>query len=185
MEDKRSKKIVVVSHCILNQNAKVEGLSRFPGVITPIVDFLVKSGAGIIQMPCPETTYLGIRRWQHVKEQYDTPAFREHCRKLASSVVDQLEDYQESGYKIMAVLGMNGSPSCGVDRTPRNPTWGGMIPEKLPKQEQVPEKGVYMETLEAEMKRQKLDIPIIGVPEYPEVGVLEEAVSKLRKLLSD
>nr|WP_309493349.1 CD3072 family TudS-related putative desulfidase [Candidatus Hecatella orcuttiae] len=183
VEDKRSKKIVVATHCILNQNAKIQGIAKFPGVITPVVDFLVKSGLGILQMPCPETTYLGIRRWQYVKEQYDTPAFREHCKKLADFILNQIEDYQKSGYKIVAILGADGSPSCGVNKTPRNPTWSGLIPEKLPSQKQVAEKGVYMEVLEDEMKKKNLNIPLIGIPETPEVGSMEDALSRLKKLL--
>jgi predicted secreted protein len=59
---KRDKNIVVVCHCILNCNSKVEGLSEYRGA----VDFtkkLVDSGIGIIQLPCPEMILYGIKRW--------------------------------------------------------------------------------------------------------------------------
>lgn len=181
MQDQRSKALVVVVHCILNQNAKVYGIARYPGVIRPVVELLVKEGFGIIQMPCPETTYLGLRRWQYVKEQYDTPAFREHCSKLVKSIVDQIEDYRENGYKVVAVLGADGSPSCGVNRTPRNPTWGGLIPDRLPNQKQVSEMGVYMEALAEELKKRQLQIPFLGVPEYPEAGDLETALAQIEE----
>lgn len=183
LQDKRSKAIVVVTHCILNQNSKVEGIAKFPGTITPVVDFLVREGLGILQMPCPETTHAGIRRWQAVKEQYDTPAFREHCRKLARSIANQIQDYCSSGYRVVAILGADGSPSCGVNRTPRSPTWGGLIPDRLPNQEQVSESGVYVEILKRELEKRGLRIPFIGVPESPEIGDLAEAVAQLRRAL--
>ena len=184
IEDQRSKKIIVVSHCILNQNARIYGIAKFPGMVTPIVEFLVKSGLGIIQMPCPETTYIGIRRWQYVKEQYDTPAFREHCRKIATSILNQIEDYSNSGYEIIAILGVDGSPSCGVNKTSRNPTWGGLIPKKLPRSEHTSERGVYMEVLEEEMKKRSLNVPFIGVPENHEMDSLKHTISQLKQLLT-
>jgi len=184
VKDQRSRKIVVVAHCILNQNAKVYGIAKFPGVITPVVELMVNNGLGIIQMPCPETTYCGIRRCYAVKEQYDNPTFREHCKRLANTILNQIEDYNKSGYKIIAVLGADGSPTCGVNKTLR---WGGIIPYKLPEtpniQKLVHEKGVYIELLSEEMKKRKLDIPFIGIPEAPKIGSLNDAIIQLKKSL--
>lgn len=183
MDDNRSKAIVVVTHCILNQNSKVEGIAKFPGAITPVVDFLMREGLGILQMPCPEVTYAGIRRWQAVKEQYDIAGFREHCRNLAQSIANQIQDYYNSGYTIVAILGADGSPSCGVNKTPRNSTWGGLIPERLPNQKLVSESGIYIEILKRELEERRLGIPFVGVPESAEVGDLEEAVAELKRAL--
>ena len=60
--DKRSKEIILVAHCILNQNAKLDECAFYPGVIREITQLLVDSGMGIIQMPCPELMFLGLDR---------------------------------------------------------------------------------------------------------------------------
>lgn len=70
---KRNKKIALVSHCILNANSKVEGLSEYGGMLKDVMNYLMDEGYGIIQMPCPEMAIYGIKRWGHVKEQFDTP----------------------------------------------------------------------------------------------------------------
>ena len=54
----RSKRIVFVSHCILNQNTVVEPLARSRGAYGDIVRLLVDKGIGIHQMPCPEFRHL-------------------------------------------------------------------------------------------------------------------------------
>ena len=83
--DSRGGKVIFVSHCILNQNAKVRGIAVFPGAVRPVVDLLLDHGIGIYQMPCPEMTYLGALRWGQVRDQYDSPMFRRHCRALAKA----------------------------------------------------------------------------------------------------
>lgn len=60
--DSRSKKIVLVAHCILNQNSISDGTADYPGSISEIVEFLFRSNVGIIQMPCPEMLCLGLNR---------------------------------------------------------------------------------------------------------------------------
>ena len=71
-EDKRSKKIVFVSSCLLNTNNKVQGLARYGGMCKEVFDELNKYDLGINQMPCPETLYLGIQRWWATKNLYDS-----------------------------------------------------------------------------------------------------------------
>ena len=54
VSDNRSKKIIFLCHCCLNQNAKVRGIASYPGAITPLISMLLEEGIGMIQMPCPE-----------------------------------------------------------------------------------------------------------------------------------
>jgi predicted secreted protein len=60
--DKRSKKIILVSHCILNQNTKLDECTHFPGPVWDVVKLLADRGYGIIQIPCPELLLLGLDR---------------------------------------------------------------------------------------------------------------------------
>ena len=110
VNDKRAQKVAFVAHCILNQNAKVNGFAFFPDLIFEMLEILHKHHFGLVQFPCPETSYAGTRRWWYVREQYDTPAFRKHCQRILVSVLDQLEAYDQAGYK-MVIVGLDGSPS--------------------------------------------------------------------------
>lgn len=112
---KRSKKIVVISHCILNVNSKVQGLALYPGAVVPLITGYIQKGYGIIQLPCPEMTFIGIQRWGMSQNQYDCANYRRHCRELVTPYVEQIENYQENGYVIEMIIGVDGSPSCGIN----------------------------------------------------------------------
>ena len=113
-QDKRSRKIVVLAHCILNQNARVSGLARYPAIIEEIVELLQKCNVGLLQMPCPELVYAGARRPGKTRDEYDTPGYRRHCRRIALTIVNQLEELGKNEVRVLAVLGVKGSPSCDV-----------------------------------------------------------------------
>jgi len=136
-QDKRGRKIVVVAHCILNQNSRVQGIAYYPGMINEIVDVIRKHEVGIIQMPCPELTYAGLLRPSQTREQYDTPAYRRHCRQIASSTADQIQEYGRNGFKVLAILGVEGSPTCGIEA----------------------DLGILMEELQSQLKKRKVEAP--------------------------
>lgn len=56
---KREKKIVLIAHCILNVNAKVEGIATSKAGVTELITELMKQGYGIIQLPCVEQDMCG------------------------------------------------------------------------------------------------------------------------------
>jgi len=151
IQDKRSRKIVVVAHCILNQNSRVLGIAYYPGMINEIVDVLKKCEVGVIQMLCPELTYAGLLRRSQTKEQYDTPAFRRHCRQIAFGLADQVQEYSKNGFKVLAILGVDGSPTCGVDETSIQETKFTKAP------------GILIEELQSELKGRKVVVPMKGV----------------------
>ncbi len=187
VSDQRSHQVIFLSHCCLNQNAKVRGIASYPGAITPLVELLLKTGVGIYQMPCPEMAYLGNMRWGQVKDQYNNPMFRRHCQKIAETIVDQVENYLQCGYRILGFVMMDGSPVCGLNRIPqpKNPEqlWGGMT-WYVPESEYREGKGNYCEILLAELDRRGLkDIPFVASPEFDEVGELDCALEDIRKLV--
>jgi predicted secreted protein len=185
---KRGRKIAVLAHCILNQNAKVEDIALFPAVIPDVLNLLVERGYGIIQMACPETLHLGLGRWECIKDQYETPSFRHLCELIAGEVLDQLEDYERNGYKIGPIIGIDGSPSCGVSKSCRsdengtNPKWCGSV-KSPPSWIITDESGVLFDVIKEEAERRGKNYNYIGVPEVPEVGSFEDAMKKLDKLL--
>jgi predicted secreted protein len=121
--DARSRKIAVVCHCLLNANSKVEGLAQYSG-IHPLIARLAEHDIGVIQMPCAEMTALGMRRWGQTREQYENIAFIQHCRELSRDTLAQVQEYQRCGYEIVGVVGVDGSPTCGVTHAATG-DWGG------------------------------------------------------------
>ncbi|WP_462412624.1 CD3072 family TudS-related putative desulfidase [Neobacillus sp. Marseille-QA0830] len=108
----RSKKILIVSHCILNQNTVIAEEARAEGAILSAVEWAMKQGYGFLQLPCPEFTFLGLNRPSMTYEQYNTANYRKHCREILKPVLFQAEDYQKNGYEIDGILGIQSSPSC-------------------------------------------------------------------------
>ena len=168
---KRNKKIVLVAHCILNCNSKVEGLSLFEGVQKDVLKYLIEKDYGIIQLPCPEIDMYGIKRWGHVKEQFDTPYYRENCRRIFRNIKSQIIDYIKNGYEIKAIIGIEGSPSCGVNYTCSSKYWGGEVGEefniinKLKTVKMVEGMGVFFEEIRRELNDIGLDIKFVGIDE--------------------
>jgi predicted secreted protein len=187
VKDQRSGKVIFLSHCCLNQNAKVRGIAQYPGAIRPLVELLLENGIGMFQMTCPEMAYMGNMRWGMVHDQYNNPMFRRHCQQLAIQVVDQAQNYVQCGYKVIGFVMMDGSPVCGLNRTPRpkdpDSMWGGMtwyVPESI----YAPGQGNYCELVQAELKNRGLgDIPFVASPEFEEVGDLENSLENIRMLL--
>src|SRR2546423_12616734 len=123
-EQKAPRKVALVANCLLNQNAKVCQGAHYPGLVSPIVEVLRKRGYVLQQLPCPELAFAGVRRWWAVYEQYDTPAYRTHCRRLAQAIAPLIEGYLRRGDEVI-LIGLDGSPSSGVRFTSSKPDWGG------------------------------------------------------------
>jgi len=156
-KDKRSGKIALIAHCIINQNSRALGLAERSSITAEIVDFLVCNEIGIIQMPCPELGYAGILRPPQTRDQYNNATFRKHCRKIVEEIVSQVQEYEKCGIKLKFIMGVNGSPSCGVNEI----------------------SGIFMDEL-----RFKLDKRAILVPFY-EVNFerIKEDIIALEKLI--
>jgi len=123
VSDARGRRIVLVSHCLLNANSQVEGLATWPA-IHPVVLALGASGVGIMQLPCPELLGCGMRRWGQTREQLDFPGFRALCDRLADDALASVVEFQRCGYEVLACVGIDGSPSCGVNHSASG-AWGG------------------------------------------------------------
>jgi len=150
-QDARSRKVVFVAHCILNQNSRIRRCAYTPSAIPKVPDELIGRGIGIVQMACPELGALGLGRGGPVEiyDQLSTPIGRRYLRTLAADIVYQVKQYQKQGFRVLGVLGLDGSPSCGVDLT-----WYG---------DEHAGRGAYMEELIAALKEAGLEIPVLGI----------------------
>ena len=178
MSDNRSLRIAFFAHCLLNQNAKVAGLATHPGIFTPLIPLLVETGTGVIQLPCPEFVHLGPSRpvGTDTIEQYDTPEYRSTCFEIARRVVTDALSYEQAGYKVLCIVGVEGSPSCGVSCVPH------LVEHNCSRLETG--MGIFIREIHGLLKTASLNIPLLGIPELPESGDLPSSLFELRRLLS-
>ncbi|MFQ6054201.1 MAG: hypothetical protein ACE5OO_08260, partial [Candidatus Bathyarchaeia archaeon] len=115
MTDARSNRVVAVSHCILNVHSLEDGLAEYPGLEEEIVRSLIEKGVGIVQLRCPETRLHGIQRLPMPKDTYDKPEIRASYAAQARDEALQLREFVRNGAEIVAVIGAEASPSCGVN----------------------------------------------------------------------
>ncbi|MDI6691147.1 MAG: 2-thiouracil desulfurase family protein [Candidatus Bathyarchaeota archaeon] len=153
--DKRSGKIALVAHCLLNQNSRAIGLAKRSSIINEIIEFLVSKEIGIIQMPCPELAYAGVLRKPKTREQYDNAKFRGYCRKIAEEIANQIREYVDCEVKLEIVLGVDGSPSCSVKEI----------------------SGIFMEELRFKLNKRGISAPFYGI----RLERLKSDIAKLEK----
>lgn len=143
-------KVLVLSHCLLNKGTRwwQEGKppERNIGLAREIIEYALRHNIGLVQMPCPEFTFLGNPRPSRTKDEYEAlEGFREHCEKLARAVAEQVRSLitmsRNPSIQIVAIVGVKRSPSCAVrsaiSKRPETPNQCG--------------KGIFIEALEKEV----------------------------------
>lgn len=151
IQDNRSKYFVFVPFCLLAQAYQAQGIVKYEwkSSIKPFVNLLIDNNINIIQMPCAESSFNNnlIRKPMGLSK-YNNEEFNNHCEKLAEYTANQIKNVIASGYKVIAVLGIEQSPSCCVNYIYTN--HGNEC-----------RKGLFMEKLSN--KIEDLNIPIIGI----------------------
>jgi len=192
LKDARQRDVVFLSHCILNENTRYLGGAFCPGAMTDVVSKWMNKGAGIVQMPCPEQLVWGgvDKTWMWlayasqgtVRQILSTallPAFllytRLRYKRIARDVCKRMKDYRKSGYEIVGVVGIDGSPTCGVRKSLSmrrstaffaKKTWTTTreaFNEGLYRECAVEGEGMYFRELHRQMKAAKLKIPVEAV----------------------
>ena len=165
MTDPRSNRIVVVSHCILNVHSLEDGLAEYPGHEEDVVKALMEKGVGLVQLHCPETRLHGIQRLPMPKNTYDKPEIRSSYAAQAREEVLQLKEFVKNRAEIVAVVGAEASPSCGINIVGRwklgVPVEARRFPEDI---DFIEGRGVFMEELEKALAAEGIRPKWIGVP---------------------
>ena len=134
LPDERGRRVVFVSHCLLNENTRYLGGAFRPGGVVELIGELSDQGVGICQMPCPEQRAWGgvlKRRMLLAYGARGTPLYRARgpllwlfiahtravYRGLARAVARDISDYARSGVTVVGIIGVGASPSCGVRTT--------------------------------------------------------------------
>ncbi len=161
--DARSKKLVLAAHCILNQNSISDNTADFPGTFKEIVDLLLEWNVGILQLPCPELICLGLDRGDvhgaerpllventRIRNALNQSVPAQKLKIIVDQVIYQIEEYLKNGFSILGIIGINRSPSCGVESTSMN-------------SEEVGGMGLFMKAIHEELKKRGIPINMIGV----------------------
>jgi len=162
--DGRSLRFVAVIECALNQNARDAGAACFPAMNFALLELCHRHGVGILQMPCPEVAALGPERkrppGQSLRVAMDSDTGRCSCRSLAGEVGNTIEAYAARGCELVAVLGGNPrSPGCAVHQGK-----DGLSEES----------GVFMQALQAELRRHNHDPAFHGMRDYDQEQLRED-----------
>lgn len=151
MKDNRSKYFVLVPFCLLAQSYQAQGIVKYEwkSSIKPFVNLLIDNDINIIQMPCAESSFNNsLIREPKGLSKYNIKEFNDHCEKLANEVANEIKNIINSNYQVIAILGIEQSPSCCV-----NYIYTNHGNEKR--------QGLFMEKLASKIK--EYNIPIIGI----------------------
>jgi predicted secreted protein len=72
---------------------------------------------------------------------------------LAQQIVSQISEYRNYGFDIRGIVGVNRSPTCGVDTTSRD-------------NREVHGEGVFIEALRTELETQDIQVNILGIKAF-------------------
>ena len=163
------KKIIFVSHCILNTASKVvmynqEEMDAEESLRLKFMQKVLEKGVQVIQLPCAEFTLYGAKRWGHVSNQFDNVFFREHCREILKPIINQLQEYLANPefFEVLGIVGIDGSPSCGVDYTCKANWYGSFesrqgLQETLNECKMINKPGIFMDVLKEMLKENGLE----------------------------
>ncbi len=159
LSDSRSKKVVFLSQCILNENVRYLGGACRKGCMREIVEQCVVGDLGMVQMPCPEQ-----HAWGGVLKKF---------LRLAGEMAGQIKDYITSGFLVVGIVGIDGSPSCAVSKTLN--FHGFDLIATVPVESITVEKqntilrecvkggrGIFIDELQKELKRRRINVPYLA-----------------------
>lgn len=214
LTDHRGGTVLFVSHCLLNENTRYMGGAFCAGFPREMHELLYALDCGVVQMICPERVawggihkpYLyqfhGIGRWRIVHSlcAFFMPLYlflvNWRMRWIARYTASEIADYIQSGMKVLGIVGVRGSPACGVTCYPdlrRYFEWSskvdihGVTPTA---QNQVLKSiaregsGVFVKHLRRQLEKRGLAVPFFEFDLYDEMdgisnGALHEATSQL------
>jgi predicted secreted protein len=189
LRDQRGRRIVFVSHCLLNQNKRYATGATRAGAVGELADELIGAGYGIHQLPCPERLAWGGVLKRHSLRLYHSKggplyplravllsAFTWWTRivywRLARQVVRDVTDYERSGVAVASIIGIGASPSCGVTTTlalraslevvascPAAAMTRDVMNEKAILGCRRPGEGLFIKALDRQLKRRGISVP--------------------------
>ena len=176
-EDCRSRRVVFLAHCLLNQNSISDGTAVYPAAFKDVLRLLMEADIGVVQLPCPELCCLGLDRGDERGAERPVTAENTRIRRelqrgeparrleaLVGYTMYQLEEYRRHGFEILGIVGANRSPGCGVETTSDNDA-------------EIPGMGLFMGRLAERLAEAGASVPMLGLK------ASDDAASRLKALL--
>ena len=174
--DGRSRRVIFLAHCLLNQNAISDGTAEVPAAHREILQAALDTQAGVVQMPCPELCCLGLDRGDpkggerpvventRIRRAMGEPEAAARMQELTSQVIRQIREYRKHGFTVLGIVGVDRSPCCGVNTT-----------SDLDRE--LPGRGVFIAALQTALEEAELTVPVIGIkPSAPDALAAVQAL---------
>lgn len=167
------KNIIFVPGCLLCPSYQANFNEKNQCWNQEILAFLYTNQIELVQMPCPESSFdnkdCGIARKPHGLQFYETlPGFNEHCLSLCTNVVAEIYNFGMHGYRILAIIGIEHSPTCSVSYMY---THLGTIHRS----------GIFIGNIMDALDNANINVPFIGINRrFP-----QKAIAKIDELLKD
>jgi hypothetical protein len=189
--DGRSRRVVFLSHCLLNENTRYMGGAFCSGIPREVRQLVSELDCGVVQMMCPERVawggvykpYLyqfhGIgRRWSLVHRAFSLCMslflflVNWKMRRVARWTAEEIADYVRNGMEVAAIIGVRGSPACGITAAPNLGEyfdWSARVDVRTVTAEEQnrvlrrvthPGTGVFMAMLRRQLRRRGIDVPM-------------------------
>jgi len=185
--DERSGNIILLSHCLLNENTRYFGGAFQRNFSKEILEQIHTKGYGIIQLPCPEQKawgglqkpylWLGIDNkktiiypFRHLIYRFFILHTKRIYSKIANKTVKEIRDQMKAGYTVKGIIGIGGSPTCGVQTSLDisrinefanlklnqldRKSWNDLIYTKFLQNKA----GLFMKILQKKLRRRKTDL---------------------------
>lgn len=130
-------------------------------------------------MPCPETLCLGLDRGDihggeraiiientRIRHDMEKNESIEIINNIVNQLLFQIEQYKQNGFTILGVIGINRSPSCGVNTTSKN-------------NKEVEGEGILIEILREKLEKKGINIDMIGI----KATETDETLKLIQKLI--
>lgn len=165
------KKVVLVPGCLIQPDLQAQSKCRHLAWPDLFREFFQENEIEVVALPCPESTfenlYTGIGRKPHGVSFYENlDGFTDHCLNCASKALDRVHMLQASDVEILAVLGIEHSPTCAVNYMY---THMGTVKRS----------GIFLNFLKRNFEDENMIIPFIGINRrFP-----RKAMAQLQQLL--
>ena len=161
--DGRSKRVIFLAHCLLNQNAISDGTAVCPAAFRELIQLLLDHEVGIVQMPCPELCCLGLDRGDvhgaerpvvventRIRRAMEKDGPRQKREALADLVAEQVQEYHKHGFQVLGIVGANRSPNCGLETTSDF-------------DREVEGRGAFMDAIAQRLEAAGISVPMLGL----------------------
>ena len=172
---------ILIAPCMLAAGFQAEANHNTTNWRYPFIEVAINNNVDIHVLPCTESLFngleIGLSRRKHGIDYYSNlSGYHDFCAIKASETAEMIDAMAEY-YKIIAIIGVEHSPSCAVNYMYSH---RGMLKKS----------GLFMHSLKEHLLKKNISIPFIGVNrKYPRKSLMEfenllaEAVNERERII--